>query len=82
MLDRFEIDHAYPSWPVNLWITAMFRLFRPEIEALIKQRDAAIKAWQAAHPGDDVFEDRNLEVTGELRISVNDRLEQLRQSLA
>ncbi len=82
MLDRFEIDHAYPSWPVNLWITAMFRLFRPEIEGLISQRDAAIKAWQAAHPGDDVFEDRNLEVTGELRISVNDRLEQLRQNLA
>ncbi len=82
MLDRFEIDHAYPSWPVNLWITAMFRLFRPEIEGLISQRDAAIEAWQAAHPGDDVFEDRNLEVTGELRISVNDRLEQLRQNLA
>lgn len=82
MLDRFEIDHAYPSWPVNLWISAMFRLFRPEIEALINHRDAAVKAWRAAHPGDDVFEDRNLEVTGELRISVNDKLEQLRQSLA
>ena len=81
MLDRFEIDHAYPSWPVNLWMNAMFRLFRPEIEALIRHRDAAIEAWKVAHPGVDVFEDRELEVTGQLRISVKERLEQLRESL-
>lgn len=81
MLDRFEIDHAYPSWPVNLWMNAMFRLFRPEIEALIRHRDAAIEAWKVAHPGVDVFEDRELEVTGQLRISVKERLEQLRASL-
>lgn len=81
MLDNFEIDHAYPSWPVNVWITAMFRLFRPEIEGLIRHRDATVEAWRAAHSGEDVFEDRNLEVTGELRISVKDRLEQLHRSL-
>lgn len=81
MLDRFEIDHAYPSWPVNLWMNAMFRLFRPEIEALIRHRDAAIEAWKVARPGVDVFEDRELEVTGQLRISVKERLEQLRASL-
>ncbi len=31
MLDRFVIDPARPSWPVNRWITAMLRLFRPQI---------------------------------------------------
>ena len=30
-LDRFDIDHAYPSWPVNRWLTAMVRLFRPQM---------------------------------------------------
>lgn len=29
MLDCFKIDHAYPSWPVNLWVSAMLTLFRP-----------------------------------------------------
>ena len=77
MLDRFEIDHAHPSWPVNRWISAMFVLFRPEIEGLIVHRDASIAAWRAARPGVDVFEDRDLEVTGEVRISVKERIEQL-----
>ena len=77
MLDRFEIDHAHPSWPVNRWISAMFVLFRPEIEGLIVQRDACIAAWRAAHAGADVFEDRELEITGEVRISVKERIEQL-----
>jgi hypothetical protein len=39
MLDRFLIDHAYPSWPVNRWISAMFRLFRPQIVELLERRD-------------------------------------------
>ena len=31
MLDHFVIDHAYPSWLVNRWISAMFVLYRPHI---------------------------------------------------
>ncbi len=70
MLPRFEIDHAYPSWPVNRWLGAMLRLYRPWIEALLRHRDDVIASWQAAHPGVDVLEDRALEMTGYLPISV------------
>jgi hypothetical protein len=77
MLDRFVIDHAYPSWPTNRWITAMFVLFRPEIEALVRHRDAVIERWQSAHPGEDVFEDRSLEITGALPVSVEQTLRRL-----
>lgn len=35
MGERFAVDHAYPSWPVNRWISAMFKLFRRHIEALL-----------------------------------------------
>lgn len=70
MLDRFEIDHANPSWPTNRWITAMLRLFRPQIESLILARDAAVAAWSAGHPGTDVFEDRALEIASHAAISV------------
>ena len=48
MIDRFSVDHAFPSWPTNLWLTAMFRLFRPQIMALITARDTAF-ASHAPH---------------------------------
>ncbi|HCX34976.1 MAG TPA: hypothetical protein DHV08_16465 [Rhodocyclaceae bacterium] len=77
MLDRFGIDHAWPSWPVNRWITAMLRLFRPEIETLLRHRDRVVELWAQAHPGCDVFEDRRLEVTGSLPVSIEGRIRAL-----
>jgi len=74
MLDFFGIDHANPSWPVNRWITAMLRLFRPQIEALILARDAALAEWMRAHPGKDAFEDRALEITSQAAISVEEQI--------
>lgn len=71
MVDRFAIDHAGPSWPVNRWISAMLTLFRPHVVALLEHRDRVIEAWQRAAPGADVLEDRRLEVTGLLPISVD-----------
>mgnify|MGYP006169598551 CR=1 FL=1 len=70
MLPSFSIDHAHPSWPTNLWLTALLRLFRVHIQALIEHRDLVVAAWRVAHPGQDVFEDRSLEITGYLPISV------------
>lgn len=82
MLDRFVIDHAFPSWPVNRWISAMFVLYRPHMEALLNHRDTAIWAWAAAHPGQDVFEDRELDVTSQLPISVDDTMREIEQLIA
>jgi len=78
LLPRFRIDHAYPSWPVNRWIGAMMVLFRPHIETLLTHRDAVIKAWTRVHPEGDVFEDRELEVTGYLPISVEETIREVR----
>ena len=82
MVDRFRIDHANPSWPTNRWITAMMRLFKPQIAALLQHRDAVIDAWALGHPGVDVYEDRELEVTGWLAVSVDDQLAAVRAALA
>ncbi len=81
MLDRFNIDHAFPSWPVNRWLTAMFKLFRAEIEALIRHRDEVVESWRQARPGTDVFEDRDFDISGQIRISVKDKLEKVRATL-
>ncbi len=76
------MDHAYPSWPTNRWISAMMRLFQPQIAALLHHRDQALEAWRRGHPGVDVYEDRDLEITGSLPISVDDQLAEVRAALA
>ncbi len=62
MLDYFEIDHAWPSWPTNIWLTEMVRRHKLQICELIKQRDQNLQVWQAQHPGVNPYEDRSLEV--------------------
>ena len=81
MLDRFWMDTAHPSWPVSIWITAMARLYRPDIESLLLQRDKTVEDWQRDHPNGNVFEDRDLEITSILEISVDDRIKQLDRAL-
>ncbi len=74
MLERFHIDHAFPSWPVNRWISAMSILFRPHIEAILAERDRVMTAWRKALPGEDVFERRDLEILAHMPISVDETL--------
>ncbi|MDO9162843.1 MAG: hypothetical protein Q8N35_11135 [Methylococcaceae bacterium] len=74
MLNRFHIDHAYPSWPVNIWLTQIMVLFRPQVEWLLRERDRIVKQWQSDHPDIDVYEDRNLEITAYLAINVEEQI--------
>ncbi len=74
MLDRFLIDHSYPSWPANRWLSAMFRLFRPQMVELIEGRDRALDEWRENHPDNDVYEDRDLEITSAREISVEEQI--------
>ena len=81
MLDYFKIDHARPSWPVNRWITAMVRLFKPQILELIEVRDRSVADWAERHPDLDVYEDRNLEVTSFVDISIERQVRAVGQAL-
>jgi hypothetical protein len=82
MLDRFAIDHAFPSWPVNRWLGAMLRLFRPQIEVLVRHRDSVVETWQNTHTDSDVFEDRRLDATGEFAISIEAQIAAVGSALA
>lgn len=75
MLDLYEIDHAYPSWPVNLWVTAMMKLFKPQIIDLLHERDRTVESWIADHPGENVYEDRKLEVTSQCHINLDAQIQ-------
>lgn len=81
MLERFEVDHARPSWPANRWITAMMQLFRPQIIELVRARDRTVEAWRQQSKTADVFEDRDLEVTSLLEISVADQIRDVNRLL-
>lgn len=74
MLDRFAVDHAHPCLATNRWVTALLRLFRPQIEVLLWKRDVAIHDWQRGNAGVDVFEDRRLEITSELPIDIDQQI--------
>jgi len=74
MIDHFKIDHAQPSWPVNRWITGMVGLFKPQILELLRARDRAVAAWRENGGAEDVYEDRDLEVTSFMDISVEDHV--------
>ncbi|HAT35836.1 MAG TPA: hypothetical protein DCS82_08980, partial [Rhodospirillaceae bacterium] len=71
MIGLFEIDHAQPSWPVNLWISNMMILFRPQITVLLEERDACIADWQKKYPDRNAFKDHELEVTSEVDIDID-----------
>jgi len=82
MLDAFRIDHAQPSWPTNRWITGMVALFRPQIEDLVRQRDAAVRRHAAASGAPDVYEDRTLDMTSSIDIDVERQLAAVERALA
>lgn len=69
LLDYFAIDHSWPSWPTNIWLTEMVRRYKPQIIELIKQRDQTLQDWQAQHPDVNPYEDRQLEVCSALDIT-------------
>ncbi len=70
LLDYFKVDIARPSWPTNRWVSAMVRLFKPQILELLDVRDRTVEDWQRAHSDRDVFEDRELEITSYMEIDV------------
>jgi hypothetical protein len=80
-LDRFEMDLVPPSWPVNIWMTNLVRLYAPVIRQLLTERDITIANWAEQHPERDVFEDRELEVTSEVPINVVTYLGEIEQRL-
>ena len=81
MLGYFQIDHVRPSWAVNIWITNMLILFRPQIRALIEERDSVVDNWAAENNSGDVYEDRALEVTAECTVSVEGQIAAAREAL-
>lgn len=78
LLDRFNVTVDAPSRDLNRWISAVVRMYRPQIADLIRARDEAV----AAHGGDNVFEDRTLQVTSEIPVDFLEQIRALEAALA
>lgn len=81
MIDCFRIDHGRPSRSVNRWLTAMIALFRPQIRLLLLERDETVANWKRAKSSNSVFDDRDLEITSHVDISVADQMQRVRAAL-
>jgi hypothetical protein len=81
MLAGFDLKLDKPSWSVNRWLTNLLRLFRPQIEELLQQRDDRVRAWQRQNPDLYAYEDRRLEVTSQLPIDVEAQVRTLERRL-
>lgn len=82
LLAGFDAGGPQAPGPVNEWLTALLALFRPVIEGLLDERDAAVAAHARAHPGADVHEDRALEVTSYADISFPARVKEVSAALS
>ena len=81
MFNYFQIDHVRPSWAVNIWVTNMLTLFRPQIRCLVEERDKVVDRWAAENDSANVYEDRALEVAAECSISVDAQIAAVRDAL-
>lgn len=81
MLDRFEIDLAQPSWPVNRWIGAMIQLFRPQIVELLHERDAIMAERTEQNPEINHYEDREEEIVSVRAIDIDGQIGSINAAL-
>ncbi len=73
MLDRFHITPADPAAVRDRWLVAVMQLFRPQIAALLRQRDKTVMARRRRQRA-NVFEDPRLEVTSSIEINLGAQL--------
>jgi hypothetical protein len=73
MLDRFSFRGVGGPTVLNRWIGAMLALFRPQIVALLRQRDETVTAWRWRRRT-NVFEDIRLEITSSVEIDLDAQL--------
>lgn len=77
MLDRFVITERGPSGLLNRWVSAMIRLYRPQVAALLRARDGTVMSWRRRRRT-HVFDDARLEITSRLDIDLDVQLAFLR----
>lgn len=82
LLDRFDVDHVTPCLATNRFVSSLVRLFRPQIEALVRDRDRCLRDWSRTVGASAVFEHEALEVTSSMPIDIDAQIERLDAELS
>lgn len=80
LVGSFEITHAYPSFPTNQWMNHMLRLFKPQIDDLLEERDLALE--KTGLPLEKALMHKKLDVLSFVPIDVETQLEVIDEILA
>ncbi len=70
LLESMELNTGYPK--IDAVLTALSRLYRPEIRSLMSRRDAALRARAAKGPGTP--DDTRVEVLSEVSLDIDQRI--------
>jgi len=83
LIDRFAIEKTEPSADLNTWVTGMVRLFRPQIAALLEERDRVLERAAESRPegAGTILEDRALQNLCELPIDLVAQIRALEEAL-
>jgi hypothetical protein len=82
-LHEFTLANAEPATPnVDRWLSATVRLFLPQIEALLVERDAILDALRRASPGSDPLEDQLLEIPSRVAVDLDEHIAAVRRALS
>ncbi len=81
MIDRFIVEQTYPCLATNRALSELIQLFKPQIVALLRERDVTIERWTQSHPDVDVYEDRDLELTSIVDININRQIKAVQKAL-
>lgn len=79
-LSHFSVQTKGRLAPVARWLTAMVRLFQPQLAALVRERDEALLRHIDAHPTHDrcaVLEDQHIDVLSQTPADLHARIAQL-----
>ena len=71
---RFHIGPGHGPAPLVRFINLIFEAFSTEMEQLQDDKERALRAYCAAHPGKDPLQDRSLEMLSRVEIDVEARL--------
>lgn len=77
LIDGFEVKVRGCHAPLARWVTAMVRLFAPQIHRLVLRRDEMLQRRAERVDRAALLEDRRLDVISQQRISLPDRFKQL-----
>lgn len=74
MLNAFDVGHAVPSYPVNRWVSAILRLFNPQIMKLFADREKALSELQQQEPGISAAQNESMDVTSQTDVSMEKQI--------